>query len=49
MGATTYRLMSQFAAAGEEGVDVLTATPKVVFSSTLDRAADLGEHASGRG
>lgn len=36
MGATTYRLMSQFAAAGEEGVDALTAMPKVVFSSTLD-------------
>ena len=36
MGATTYRLMSQFAAAGEEGVDELTAMPKVVFSSTLD-------------
>ncbi|KQR10943.1 dihydrofolate reductase family protein [Cellulomonas sp. Leaf334] len=36
MGATTYRLMSQFAAAGEEGVDELTALPKVVFSSTLD-------------
>jgi len=35
MGATTYRLMSQFAAAGEEGVDVLGAMPKVVFSSTL--------------
>ncbi|MDQ0374166.1 dihydrofolate reductase family protein [Cellulomonas humilata] len=35
MGATTYRLMSQFAAGGEEGADVLTDMPKVVFSSTL--------------
>ena len=34
MGATTYRLMSAFAANGEEGVDQLT-QPKVVFSSTL--------------
>lgn len=37
MGATTYRLMSQFAASGEEGVDQLTAMPKVVFSSTLSQ------------
>jgi len=36
MGAKTYRLMSSFAEAGEEGVDVLHAIPKVVFSSTLD-------------
>ena len=35
MGATTYRLMSGFAASGEEGVSELTAAPKVVFSSTL--------------
>jgi dihydrofolate reductase len=35
MGATTYRLMSAFAASGEEGVDELTGLPKVVFSSTL--------------
>jgi dihydrofolate reductase len=35
MGATTYRVMSRFAAAGEEGVDELGAMPKVVFSSTL--------------
>ena len=35
MGATTYRLMADFAASGEPGVDQLTATPKVVFSSTL--------------
>ncbi|QIK72543.1 dihydrofolate reductase family protein [Propioniciclava coleopterorum] len=33
MGATTYRLMSGFAAAGED--DPLAATPKYVFSSTL--------------
>jgi dihydrofolate reductase len=48
MGATTYRLMSGFAAGAtpagmdefsgneEESFDVLTRTPKVVFSSTLD-------------
>ncbi len=35
MGAKTYRLMSGFAAAGEEGTEVLNAIPKVVFSSTL--------------
>ena len=35
MGATTYRLMSAFAASGEEGVDELTRVSKVVFSSTL--------------
>ena len=35
MGATTYRLMSELTATGEEGVDQLTALPKVVFSSTL--------------
>jgi dihydrofolate reductase len=33
MGATTYRLMSAFAASGEEGVDELTPVSKVVFSS----------------
>ena len=36
MGATTYRLMAEFAARGEEGVDqALTPVSKVVFSSTL--------------
>lgn len=35
MGATTYRLMAEFAANGEEGVDELNKTSKVVFSSTL--------------
>lgn len=35
MGATTYRLMHGFAAAGEEGVDQLTDIPKVVFSAQL--------------
>jgi dihydrofolate reductase len=35
MGATTYRLMSDFAANGEEGTDALTDRSKVVFSSTL--------------
>lgn len=37
MGATTYRLMSGFAAASDDdGLAELTRTPKVVFSSTLD-------------
>jgi dihydrofolate reductase len=36
MGATTYRLMSGFAAAGEEGLSALTEASKVVFSSTLE-------------
>ncbi len=35
MGAKTYRLMSEFAASGEEGFSALTEAPKVVFSSTL--------------
>lgn len=36
LGATTYRLMSGFAATSEDaGMEQLTATPKVVFSSTL--------------
>ncbi|GAA2760125.1 dihydrofolate reductase family protein [Actinopolymorpha rutila] len=35
MGATTYRVMSGFAADGEEGTDVLANLSKVVFSSTL--------------
>ena len=34
MGATTYRLMSGFAGT-EEGMAQLTATPKIVFSSSL--------------
>lgn len=37
MGATTYRLMSQFSAAGEEGTESLADLPKVVFSSTLTK------------
>jgi dihydrofolate reductase len=36
MGATTYRLMSGFAADMPDELAGLTATPKVVFSSTLD-------------
>ncbi|MGH3479520.1 MAG: dihydrofolate reductase family protein, partial [Nocardioidaceae bacterium] len=38
LGATTYRLMSGFAAEmpDEPGLDALTAMPKVVFSSTLE-------------
>jgi dihydrofolate reductase len=35
MGATTYRLMSRFAAEGEPGTDALAGISKVVFSSTL--------------
>jgi dihydrofolate reductase len=35
MGATTYRVMSRFAAAEEPGTDALAAMSKVVFSSTL--------------
>jgi dihydrofolate reductase len=35
MGATTYRVMSGFAAAGEPGTEALAGMPKVVFSTTL--------------
>ena len=35
MGVKTYRLMSEFAANGEEGVDQMTQMSKVVVSSTL--------------
>jgi dihydrofolate reductase len=35
MGASTYRLMSGFAAKGEPGTDELAGMSKVVFSSTL--------------
>ena len=35
MGATTYRTMSGFAAAGEPGTEALADLTKVVFSSTL--------------
>jgi len=35
MGATTYRVMSGYAEAGEPGTDPLAAFPKIVFSSTL--------------
>jgi dihydrofolate reductase len=35
MGATTYRLMSRFAAEGEPGTDGLAAMSKIVFSTTL--------------
>src|SRR5664279_3112521 len=35
MGANTYRVMSEFAAAGEPGTDGLAGLPKVVFSSSL--------------
>jgi dihydrofolate reductase len=35
MGATTYRVMSGFAAEGEPGTDALAGMSKIVFSSTL--------------
>ena len=35
MGATTYRVMSGYAAAGEPGTDALAGLSKVVFSATL--------------
>jgi dihydrofolate reductase len=35
MGATTYRVMSRFAAEGEPGTDALAGMAKVVFSTTL--------------
>jgi len=35
MGATTYRVMSRFAAKGEPGTDALAGMSKVVFSTTL--------------
>jgi dihydrofolate reductase len=35
LGANTYRLMSGMAETGEPGLEVLTAMPKVVFSSNL--------------
>ena len=35
MGATTYRLMSRFAAEGEPGTEELAGMSKIVFSSTL--------------
>ncbi|MBO0855311.1 MAG: dihydrofolate reductase family protein [Nocardia sp.] len=35
MGAVTYRLMSGFAEAGEEGTGQLADLPKIVFSNTL--------------
>jgi dihydrofolate reductase len=35
MGATTYRVMSKFAAEGEPGTDSLATMSKVVFSKTL--------------
>jgi hypothetical protein len=35
MGATTYRVMSRFAAEGEPGIDALAGMSKVVFSTTL--------------
>jgi len=40
MGATTYRIMSGFAAQGEPGTEVLGGLSKVVFSSTLAEPLD---------
>jgi dihydrofolate reductase len=42
MGATTYRLMSGFAAASEPGTDGLAALSKVVFSTTLSEPLSWG-------
>ncbi|WP_203580771.1 dihydrofolate reductase family protein [Microbacterium hibisci] len=36
MGATTYRVMSELTAGGEEGTDVLNRVQKYVFSSQLE-------------
>lgn len=36
MGATTYRLMSEITAGGEEGTDILNHVQKYVFSSSLE-------------
>ena len=36
MGATTYRVMSEFATSGEPGTEVLNGIHKYVFSSTLE-------------
>ena len=41
MGATTYRLMSRFAAEGEPGTDVLAGFSKIVFSTTLSEPLSL--------
>ncbi len=40
MGATTYRLMSELTAGGEEGTEVLDDVQKYVFSSTLEEPLD---------
>jgi dihydrofolate reductase len=42
MGATTYRVMSGFAAEGEPGTDALAGMSKVVFSSTLGEPLTIG-------
>ena len=41
MGATTYRVMSGFAAEGEPGTDALAGMSKVVFSTTLREPLSL--------
>ena len=46
MGATTYRVMSGFAAEGEPGTDALAGMSKVVFSTHAARAPGLAEHAT---
>jgi dihydrofolate reductase len=43
MGATTYRLMSGYAADGEPGTDALANLSKVVFSTTLSEPLSWGE------
>ena len=51
MGATTYRLMSGFAAEmpDDPGMAGLTALHKVVFSSTLEEPLSWANSASSRG
>ena len=46
MGATTYRVMSGFAAEGEPGTDALAGLSKVVFSTTLSEPLAWAEHAT---
>ncbi len=46
MGATTYRVMSGFAAQGEPGTDALAGMSKVVILDNVDRAPFLGQLAA---
>jgi hypothetical protein len=46
MGATTYRVMSGYAAEGEPGTEGLAGLSKICPLDHVDRAAFLGEHAT---